>query len=218
MCNINPKIETLNVEIKELIITEMMLNLEEIMQKWTTLTHSTNYTGGKMRGIRGENIESFVKNCIHFIAENENINLVAKCGKSDLKILELKHNGVVISKKHQIDVHIYLDEKFIAVIECKAYLDSCMYVRACDDFKIFKEFGYNLKNCIFAFEDSMDNDTKIFTDHMNKDICDGYFCILDGKRSSSKPVYDTHFKKEINRERVSQFINFIYSLKSDINN
>ncbi len=33
------------------------------------------------------------------------------------------------------------------------YLDSCYYVRACDDFKLFKKFGYNIKTFIFTLED-----------------------------------------------------------------
>jgi hypothetical protein len=118
----------------------------------------------------------------------------------------------IIKKEHQIDVHVYLDEIFIAVIECKAYIDHCMYVRACDDFKIFKEFGYSLKNIVFAMEDSMNTESKIFTDHVNNGICDKCFFILDGKRSSSKPIYNPLFKKDINKTKVKLFIDYIYLL------
>ena len=194
-------------EIKELVTNEMVFELEELTEKWVNI-HANNFSGGEMRDTRGSDIESFVRKCINFIGENENINLVAKRGITDLKVLKIGE----IKKDHQVDVHIYLNDVFIAVIECKAYIDHCMYVRACDDFKIFKEFGYNLKNMIFAMEDSMKDNSKIFTDHVNKNICDECFFILDGKRSSSKPIYDSRFKKEINQQKVGLFVDYIYTL------
>jgi len=206
-CSLKTKINDLNEEIKELVVNEMIFKLDEIMKKWSD-THSNNYTGGKMRCDRGEDIETFVRHCIEFIAENEGINLVAKRGETDFKVLTINE----VKKDHQVDIHVYLDDTFIAVIECKAYIDHCMYVRACDDFKIFKEFGYSVKNMVFAMEDAMKDESKIFTDHVNHGICDKCFFILDGKRSSAKPVYDQRFKKDINKDKVKAFIDYLFLL------
>jgi hypothetical protein len=97
-CSLKTKIDGLNEEIKELVVNEMVFKLEEITGKWVD-SHSNNYTGGKMRSDRGEDIETFVRNCIEFIAKNEGINLVAKRGTSDMKVLSIND----IKKDHQVD-------------------------------------------------------------------------------------------------------------------
>lgn len=169
--------------------------------------------GGKMRGKRGSDIETFVRTTINRVGQTLNIDLIAQCGNDDKKdlIVELP-DGKKITKPHQVDVHIYKNDVFVAVIECKAYLDSCYYVRACDDFKMFKKFDYNVKNYIFALEDGIAEDTKIFTDFTNEYICDEIFYMLDGKRTSSKPVYEMKHKKSINVNNLTKFIDFIFIL------
>jgi len=77
---------------------------------------------------------------------------------------------------------------------------------------MFKKFDYNVKNCIFTLENAIAEDTKIFTDFINEYICDEIFYILDGKRTSSKPVYDTKHKKTINKNVLTKFIDFIFIL------
>jgi hypothetical protein len=47
---------------------------------------------------------------------------------------------------------------------------------------------------------------------MNEYICDEIFYILDGKRTSSKPVYDMKHKKTINKNELTKFIDFIFIL------
>lgn len=118
------------------------------MDKWIE-NNSKKISGGKMRADRGIAIELYVKNIINNIGINLNINLIALTGSNDKKILIInKPDGKEIKKNHQVDVHIYLNNLFIACIECKSYLDSCYYVRACNDFELFKKFNYNLKNFI----------------------------------------------------------------------
>jgi hypothetical protein len=104
-----------------------------------------------------------------------------------------------------------LDDVFISVIECKAYLDSCYYVRACDDFNLFKKFDYSVGKYILTMENSIDEDTKEFTDAITDNVCDGIFCMLDGKRSSSKPIYNKKFFKSHNYTGLKKFIDYIYT-------
>ena len=194
------------------IIREKAVNdMSEIMDKWCE-NYSENFSGGKMRGDRGADIELFVRNMINRIGFDLSRNLVAIKGSSDKKQLKIQFGEKEIKKDHQVDIHIYLDSKFIAIIECKAYLDSCYYVRACDDFTLFKKFGYNVKKYIFTLENSIDEDTKMFTDHVTENVCDHIFCILDGKRTSAKPIYDSKFRKPINMEKLYEFIDFMYEL------
>ena len=198
---------------KENTIIKIKNDLDAIMDNWR-ISNSNNCTGGKMRSCRGEDIETFVKQCINDISKQLGINLVAKRGDDDKKELKVvTDDNKVIKKMHQVDVHVYLNNVFICVIECKAYLDSCYYVRACDDFMLFKKFNYPVKHYIFTLEDSIDADTKIFTDHITDHICTDIFIMLDGKRSSTKPIYDEKFKKQINQQSLLKFVDFIYDLQ-----
>lgn len=196
---------------KKNIIEKLFYDLHIIMEKWCK-TYKDDFTGGKMREDRGCDLENFVRNTINYIGIEYKINLIAKNGNYDKKILQINTNGKNIKKNHQVDIHIYLDDNFIGVIECKAYLDSCYYVRACDDFKLFKKFDYNIKNFIFTLENSIDSDTKDFTDYITDNICDNIFYMLNGKRSSKKPIYDDKYKKSINMTYFTNFIDQIYIL------
>lgn len=187
--------------------------LNKCMKTWCNSYTSESYTGGKMREDRGDSIEELVRKTIDKIASETHVNLTCKKGSSDKKILTLTSpDGTILTDEHQVDVHVYLNGKLIAVIECKAYLDSCYYVRACSDFNKFKKFGYNVKTLIFALEDGISKDKKMFTDHLTDNACDRIFYILDGKRSSSKPIYDRRYLKTPNHDKIIDFINYILDL------
>jgi hypothetical protein len=186
----------------ENVLEEQKKKLEDIMENWI----KQKITPGQMRNLRGEDIENFVLETINLIGKKEKINLEAKNGKFDKKKLEI--NG--ITKEHQVDIHIYLDNEFIAIIECKNYLDSCYYTRACDDFLLFKRFGYSLKNYVFSIEDSIKSESKLFIDIVKENICNDIFYIVDGKRSSTKPLYQ--FKKQVNKKKLECFVRSIYDL------
>lgn len=181
----------------EEFIEKCSMDLELTVLKWKQLV---NISEGKTRAIRGADIEKFVLNTINKIGLECNINLYAKNGNKDHKILEIDN----ITKKHQVDIHIYKNDTFYSVIECKSYLDNCYYTRACSDFKIFDKFGYNLKYFIFSLEDSINNQTKLFTDIIYDNICDDIFFLFDGKRNSNNPL----FNREVNcnREVISRFV------------
>ncbi len=193
------------------IIQNAYKKLTKIINKWCK-NYEKDYSGGKMRGDRGEDIEKYVKYIINMFGNLFNINVNAIKGINDKKELSLKHNKKIIKKDHQVDIHIYKDNKFIAVIECKAYLDSCYYVRACDDFKLFKKFGYDVKNYIFSLENSIDENTKIFTDVVSDYVCDDIFYMLEGKRTSTKPIYNKKYKKPVNKSNIIHFIKSLESL------
>ncbi len=207
----NENIEEEKNENIEEIVKTLNIELNNILEKWCN-KHSNNCSGGEMRSNRGGDIEEFVKKCIDIISLKFNVNIKAYKGVNDKKNLSFIYNNKNICKEHQVDIHIYKDDIFIAVIECKSYLDSCYYVRACDDFKLFKKFNYNIKNYIFSLENSIDNDTKIFIDHINDNICDKIFYILDGKRNSLKPIYDIKYIKKVNTSKLKEFVEEIISL------
>jgi len=205
------QIEDCKGELIDNIIQTSYAELENIMDGWCK-NHEENFSGGKMRGDRGEDIETFVKNVIHMFKNVYGVNVYAVKGSHDKKELSLTYNDKKITKDHQVDIHIYKDDVFIAVIECKAYLDSCYYVRACDDFKLFKKFGYDIKQYILTLENSIDENTKIFTDVITDNVCDDIFYMLDGKRASAKPVYDKKYKKPISKEKLAYFVRSMHKL------
>jgi hypothetical protein len=197
---------------KIFILNEAESQLASITEKWCE-NYANGSTGGEMREARGKDIESFVRDTINNIGKLHNINLVAKKGDEDNKKLSaIVEEREIVKENHQVDVHIYLNQVFIAVIECKAYLDSCYYVRACDDFSLFHKFNYPVKSYIFALENSIKEDTRLFTNYVTDNVCDEIFYMLDGKRSSSKPIYDARFKKNINTQSLSRFIDVIFDL------
>jgi len=200
----------------DIIYKNSYSELNNIMDNWCKCYDAENFSGGKMRGDRGVEIEHLVINIIEKFGDVYKVNVRAVKGSKDKKELVLNHNGKIIKKDHQVDIHIYKDDVFIAVIECKAYLDSCYYVRACDDFRLFKKFGYNIKKYIFSLENSIDENTKIFTDVDNDYACDDIFYMLDGKRTSNKPVYDKKFKKPINKDKLTYFIKSLKTILVDV--
>ncbi len=198
-------------------LQEMESKLQNIMNNWCQ-NHRECFEGGKMRGDRGDMIEEFVIYVIEQIAKEGKtreppIDIHAIKGSNDKKTLNIP--GTNLTKDHQVDVHVYKNDQFIAVIECKAYLDSCYYTRACNDFALFKKFGYHVTSFLFALEDSIKEETKQFTDYETDYICNDIFFLLDGKRSSSKPIYDEKYKKPINKEKFARFVNTLRSLLLD---
>ena len=195
----------------DIIVDHLVDRLEGVMTGWRK-SHSANCSGGKMRGDRGEDIETFVRDAIAMIREVTGKDIIAKKGSTDQKDLVLIIDGQPIRKQHQVDVHLYVEGAFRCVIECKAYLDSCYYVRACDDFRLFRRFDFPLTHYIVALENSIDSDTRRFHDHVTDHICHDVFFLLDGKRSSSKPVYDDRFPKKTNRTKMTQFVDALIAL------
>ena len=192
---------------KHIVIQNATKSLDSIMASWVSSAQSL--TGGQIRQLRGASIEQFVINTINDIGAIFNGKIRAVKGDLDKKELRLSDT---IVQCHQVDVHVYRDDKFVAAIECKAYLDKCYYVRACDDFELFRKFGYNVSNYIFAFEDSIAEDAKLFTDFVKNGVCNDVFYMVDGKRSSSKPIYMEQYKKQLNISHVRDFVNMIFKL------
>jgi len=165
-----------------------------------------NETGGKVRAGRGNLVESMVDMIC------KSLNIECRVGTSDMQTITIMSNGKVYSQKHQVDRHLYVDNKLVAVVECKAYLDSCYYVRACSDFKRMKKLHPNVKSYVFALENSISDESVVFTDADYDNSCDGVFYMCTGKRSSSKPIYKKEFAKVIQQESLSSFVQQLRTL------
>jgi len=143
-------------------------------------------------------------------------------GYKDKKKIIFQNEKKKIFKYHNSDIHIYFDNKFVAIIECKAYLDSCYFTRACSDFRLFKKFNYKLKNIILSLENSINTDSVEFINYSYGNVCHKIFYLLNGKISASKPIYDKKYDKKIDasatlsaeateyEKKNKKFITFIY--------
>ena len=192
------------------IASHLLTNMTSITHQWID-KYQNSCSGGEMRGFRGQSIEQFVIDSINFIGTSIGRNFHAIKGDLDKKLLAIP-DAPHISHQHQVDVHVYLDDRFVAAIECKAYLDKCYYTRACDDFSLFRKFGHDIRTYIFAFEDSISAESKIFVDYINGNVCDDVFYMVDGKRSSSKPIYHPDHRKSINYVKFYRFIQKMFAL------
>jgi hypothetical protein len=162
--------------------------------------------GGKLREARG----SLVEGIIDVICAK--LGIESRVGDNDLQVIRVEADGVVHTMEHQVDRHLYHGGKLIAVVECKAYLDACMYVRACSDFKRMKKLHPTIKSFLFALEDSQAAKAKAFTDVDFDNVCDGIFHMCDGKRSSARPLYTRQFAKEIVQAKFEAFVNALKAL------
>lgn len=158
--------------------------------------------GGGIRLLRGITCETMVD----IICES--LNIESRVGSSDFQLITITgRDGKEYSTRHQVDRHLYYNNKIIAVVECKSYLDSCYYTRACSDFKRMSVLHPNIKKYIFALENNISDSTIAFTDVEFDYVCNDIFYMCNGKRKSKKPIYEKDFSKELVYENVERFIN-----------
>lgn len=163
--------------------------------------------GGQIRASRGE----LVENMIDIVCKHLGIKSLK--GSNDMKVITVTgRDGNVYKQSHQVDRHLYYRGSLIAVVECKAYLDACYYVRACSDFKRMKKEYPGIKAFIFSLENSISDNSLAFTDVDFDYVCDGIFFMCDGKRSSSKPIYMKKYYKSIVSDKLIAFVNTLKKL------
>ena len=162
--------------------------------------------GGAIRGSRGTLVENMIDIICH------SLGIEVRIGTSDLQTITIMHKDREYRCEHQVDRHLYAKGKLIAIVECKAYLDSCYYVRASSDFKRMKMAHPSVKAFVFALENSISENALVFTDADFDNSCDGIFYMCDGKRSSSKPIYKKEFAKPLNRKSFDAFVTTLRTL------
>jgi hypothetical protein len=112
-----------NKSIKDEIFNTSLDNLNKILNSWV----DDKKTGGALREDRGTQTEKFVRDTIDLIGKKFDKKLFAKIGSNDKKKLQIKIKEEIIQKEHQVDVHIYLDDKFISIIEFTNYFIAFFY-------------------------------------------------------------------------------------------
>ncbi len=203
---------TLNEKDKDYIIVEEVTQeiidfYENCCNEQDELSKKDN-SGGQLRSKRGHMVEMIAEITMNALSKRINCKSVVECKKGSKDCIEIKSpNG--FSKMHQTDRHCYLNNILTLVIECKSYLDSCYYERACMDAKIFKQHDNNISCIVLSLEDSLRYETKNFYDDIFDNCIDSVFYLCEGKRSSSKPIYKKEFKKMLNKDNVSMYVKYL---------
>jgi len=108
------------------------------------------------------------------------------------------------------DIHFKLNGLELLFIECKTYLDKCYLDRANSDLSHLKK-SFNESYCfIISLEKATPDNVEYF--FMDQWFIDGIYYLLDGIRSSKKPIWKSEFKKEINKDKLSLLISDLLTI------
>ena len=199
-------ISKIDVKFKEILTNEVDRVYTESMENSGKLYDSSNNQGGKVRGANGTLVEYLTK----LIFENifKKYNLRYEFFKDP--VIDYSENGY---KESSVDVQAKLLDYNIGFYnECKTYLDSCYLQRADGDIEAIKKINKEQINIgiIISLENSIaDHTEKFFTD---KGTIDKIFYIVDGRtsaRNGDKPIWKKQFRKNLDRTKVFELIDYI---------
>ena len=161
--------------------------------------------GGKVRGINGKLYEQ-IATMICMLVNN---NLVIK--HNDYK-REYSPCGEYFNDS-QVDLHVYLRDELVLIIECKTYLDKSMLIRAVDEFKnIRKDHAITsdkvLPSVIFTGQFDVNKNTFGFFNSTNS--FDTFVVNSTRKRNSKLPLHKTLDPLDVNR--LQQFADYVYNI------
>ncbi len=125
-------------------------------------------------------------------------------------------NPVGDKLQFSVDKHCYsVNGKLKLILECKAYLDRCFLARADHDISMIKlglgRENRGVKFGILALENAAADDALNF--YLGHNNIDEIFFLLDGKRTSSKPIWDEAHRKSMNPQLLKEFVGYVQKLK-----
>lgn len=167
------------------------------------LDEASVLSGGPQRTVMG----NLVENMIDFIwgqmqIKYPNVNSKIVVGKS-MPITIINSGGSI---QESVDRHCYINNRIVACIECKTYLDKCYMQRADSDFALMKE-GADFDGIIISLENAIGDNSFNFFIHRNN--IDFVFYLADGKRNSKNHI--SRHTEKINKEKIAIFVDKIES-------
>ncbi len=112
----------------------------------------------------------------------------AKPLKNDYKAVKSK-SGYILHNL-QVDRHVYKNDRLLAFVECKTYLDACFLKRAVEDFKMLLRVEPLAKCAIIAGQNAVSHNTmQFYRDELEFEV---FFMNVDKKRSSTKPLWKSY--------------------------
>lgn len=197
-------------------------------------------SGGVIRAAKGELVESMAR-CIVDMAW---MSLGGKAKRLNIKREKIKipmdQKYIAKIKNHQVqqyirkhiekyyypasvDLHVYVDSKFVLGVECKAYAENAMMKRILIDFALIKRKYPNLNCVLFQLESQLGGDYSEL-----KDVAFGSFSthtllsffdvnlyiltLLKGERKVDKPIHETKYFKQLTDENICKAMNVLQEL------
>lgn len=118
------------------------------------------------------------------------------------------------------DIHIFIDETFVAAVECKAYTENAMLKRILVDFTLLKKStGKELDFILFQLESQLTGDySKIYKDKIlgsysthaiisQFDVQPTIITLLEGERKVNKAIHNKEFYKSLEKESLVKCVN-----------
>lgn len=162
-----------------------------------------HYFANKKMGMVRSTMGELVEGMLDLIWETE----IGGESKQNDYVISTSKSG--ISLKFQVDRHLYdVNDKLVAMGECKAYLDRCFMERASSDFsRITRGLKNKPTTFILALENGLADSAYRY--YMDEGHIHEVFFLCDGKRKGSEPVWHPDHKKPLNKNTLKRFIKFI---------
>ena len=188
---------------KENIFTEIESMYNTAMSEANRVYEESENGGGKVRQANGDLVENIFKKVSYLVCNMHGFTSVNITGKSDDCIRIFSKNGGYIDAA--VDVHVKVPSTINFFAECKTYLDKCYLDRASSDLKHFKKDG---NVCfIIALENAVSSTSETY--FLDEGYINKIFYLVDGKRSSKKPIWKKNHFKPLNKSKVFELINCI---------
>ncbi|MYB34383.1 MAG: restriction endonuclease [Gammaproteobacteria bacterium] len=110
----------------------------------------------------------------------------------------------------QVDVHVFVDNRFVLGIECKAYAENAMLKRILVDFMLLKHLHKNLVCCLIQLESQLGGDyskplSKVQYGSASTHTLMSFFetvdlniiTILKGERKVDRPIHKPNYFKKL---------------------
>ena len=173
--------------------------------------------GGTLRSLKGTLVETMAEEMVLLVWKNiGGKTSPLQNHKTKYPISDRMGNVYKLSQ----DKQVYIDDKFVLSIECKAYAEVAMYKRILVDAFLLKKHFPKLKFCLFQLESMLGGDYSIAVDHPNGSpsvkVLEHHFpnldieiiTILDGERNIKGEIHKKQFYKPLRPERLDHAIKY----------
>ncbi len=219
--------------------------IETIDERASSDNQSRAY-GGLIRSEKGKLLEYIVRQLIriawHELDQEKNRLSIHKVKTYKMRVkpeyvqqledLEVKNyilsNIKEYSYRAHVDVHVFVDDKFILGIECKSYTENAMLKRILVDFMLLKQIHPNLNCCLIQLESQLGGDYSSpkslvqygsptthtlmsFFENVHLHI----ITILEGERNINKPIHKKEYIKRLDNDLLNQAIEKLKQLLKD---
>ena len=194
-----------NTITKEMIVTEIEGMYNDSMSSANKIYEESENGGGKVRQANGDLVEKMFKRIAYLVCNMNGFNSVKITGKKDDSIRIHSKSGGYIDAS--VDVHVIVPETVSFFAECKTYLDKCYLDRASSDLKHFKKPDTKNVCFIISLENAVSKNSETY--FLDEGYIDNIFYLVDGKRSSAKPIWKKDHFKPLNKSKVMELINCV---------